>query len=82
MEEEEKDGEWEERKGVSPTEWIMEVEEKKEREREVMGQEKEEEMNATRAASRVTGLGTVPKEKVQHKMEAKRAKERARMIPG
>ena len=81
MEEEEKDGEWEARKGVSPTEWIMEVEEKKEREREVAGQEKEEE-NVTRAASQATCLGTVPKEKVQHKMEAKRAKERARMIPG
>ena len=81
MEEEEKDGGWEEGKGVSPTEWIMEVEEKKEREREVMGQEKEEE-NVTRAASRATCLGTVPKEKVQRKMEAKRAKERARMIPG
>ena len=81
MEEEEREGEWEARKEVNPMEWIMEVEERKEREKEVMGQEREEE-NVTRAASRATCLGIVPKEKVQHKMEDKRAKERARMIPG
>ena len=62
--------------------WITEVEERREKEKEVMGQERAERIGAIHVDSRGTGLGIAHMEKVQCSMEPKRAKEKARTIPG
>ena len=61
----------------------MEVEERKEKGKGVMGQARVEKgMNAMCAASPDTDLGTVRKERVQHRREDKRVRGKAKMIRG